>query len=662
MQKILENSQKLAEQGKFSEAIDELGKLGNVEVDKPAVRYIKAVCLRNLSRFPAALVEIRKVIQAQPDHARAYQELGHIHVVQKNADEAVRAYTEAVNRDPALLSSWQPLVGLYKILRNSQAMEIATQQVEALSKLPPALLAVKSFLNEGNLEMADTVCRHFLSNNKQHVEGLRLLAEVAMQAQILDDAEFILESAVAFEPKNIGARFDLATTRLKRQKFALAHEVVQELCIEQPANNEFKTILGAARLGIGETEDAIKIYHELIEEGHQLKSSYLLLGHAQKTAGDIDAAVEAYQNLYKHQADFGDAFWSLANTKTYKFSDAEVAHMQDYEQRASTSLEDRVHMCFALGKAFEDRSEYQQAFRYYEQGNRLNQQRMKHSAPDIERRTKRQMEVCTAELFESRKDLGLQASDPIFIVGLPRAGSTLLEQILASHSQVDGTLELPNILSLSRRLRGRAAPKPGEEPKYPAILQTLDEAYFERFGQQYIDDTRVFREQAPMFIDKMPNNFLHLGLIKLILPNAKVVDARRHPMSCCFSGFKQLFAEGQEFTYGLKEIGTYYKSYVDMMNHWDKVLPGFVLRVQHEDVVHDLETQVRRILDFCGLPFEEACLEFYNTKRNVRTPSSEQVRQPIYTSGLDVWKNYESWLEPLKEALGPEICKHYEIV
>jgi hypothetical protein len=266
------------------------------------------------------------------------------------------------------------------------------------------------------------------------------------------------------------------------------------------------------------------------------------------------------------------------------------------------------------------------------------------------------MEACTAELFEQRQGVGYEARDPIFIVGLPRSGSTLLEQILASHSIVDGTLELHDILSLVQRLIGR---KVERSPRYPAILGELDDHYFQRFGEQYIENTRVYRAGAPFFIDKMPNNFLHIGLIRLILPNAKIIDARRHPMACCFSGFKQLFGEGQEFTYGLYEIGRYFDGYVRVMDHWDRVLPGFVLRVMHEDVVEDLEGQVRRMLDFCNLPFEESCIHFHKTKRNIRTPSSEQVKQPIYRSAVEQWRNYEKYLQPLRDALGPDVLARY---
>ncbi|MYJ74878.1 MAG: sulfotransferase, partial [Gammaproteobacteria bacterium] len=282
-----------------------------------------------------------------------------------------------------------------------------------------------------------------------------------------------------------------------------------------------------------------------------------------------------------------------------------------------------------------------------------------HRAEHLQVRIDSQIEVCTAELFARRSGLGHPAPDPVFVVGLPRAGSTLLEQILSSHSQVDGTMELHHILNLAKRLRGRD--EPGGKPRYPAILGDLADDYFRRFGEQFIDDTRAYRGDAPYFVDKMPNNFFHVGLIRLILPNAKVIDARRHPMACCFSGYKQLFGEGQEFSYGLTEIGNYYRQYVKLMDHWDRVLPGFVLCVQHEDVVDDLEGQVRRILEFCGLPFEQACVDYHQTERSIRTPSSEQVRQPIFRTSLEQWRNYEPWLGPLKDALGPEIRKRYEV-
>ena len=323
--------------------------------------------------------------------------------------------------------------------------------------------------------------------------------------------------------------------------------------------------------------------------------------------------------------------------------------MQEKEASPTIITTDRIHICFALGKHFEDKKQFKQSFEYYERGNSLQRSQQHYKKEQITDILALQHKYCNQTLFDKQKDMGCTAPDPIFIVGLPRAGSTLLEQILASHSKVDGTLELPNIPALAYRLAGRKTID--ETPDYPENLATLNEEQLKTFGNNFLDDTRIHREKAPYFIDKMPNNFRHIALIHLILPNAKIIDARRNPMACCFSGFKQLFASGQQFSYGLEEIGTYYKDYIKLMDHWDKMLPGKILRVQYEDVVADLKKEVIRILDYCGLPFEENCINFHQTERNIRTPSSEQVRQPIYKSGLEQWKNYEPWLGPLKKAL-----------
>jgi len=658
---IVRKAEQLARQGKFDEALSSLESGGDALETHQSALYIKAVCQRSKNDRNDALETLKKLLSINPDHVRSYQEIGHVHVAGKNADKAIHGYAEAVRRDPAMLSSWRPLVTLYRMVGDTNNQNLAEQKVRELETLPEQLVAVKSALNQNNLQSADQICRDFLKNNKQHVEALRLLAEIANRAKIIDDAEFFLESAVAFEPEHVGARFDLANILLKRQKFEAADKVAEDLGQNYPKNLEFKLLRGATRLGIGDTSGAISIYQDLVRQKHNLKNTYLLLGHAQKTAGNLAAATAAYQNLYRVNPDYGDAFWSLANTKTYRFTEDEISHMNRYVDIQSTSEIDKVHLHFALGKAYEDAADFDVAFSHYQKGNAINHGLLKNQFPDIGKRAERQKSVCTAELFRKRQSVGHPANDPIFIVGLPRAGSTLLEQILASHTLVDGTLELPNILSLARRLRGRAVPAEGEEPQYPKILTELDNDYFARFGEQFLQDVQIYRQEAPRFIDKMPNNFLHIGLIKLILPNARIIDARRHPMACCFSGFKQLFAEGQEFTYGLAQLGTYYRTYVDLMDHWEEVLPGSILRVQHEDVVGDLEGQVRRMLDFLDLPFEEACLEYHKTERIVRTPSSEQVRQPIYSSSLEQWRNFEKHLDPLIDALGPEIMQRYPI-
>lgn len=625
--------------------------------------YVLAIAERYQKKLDKALATLDRILELDPAYARAFQERGHALLSANRPQEAIVAYENAVRTNPALLASWKALAGLYDRTGLSEEAAAAAEQAEFLARLPKELLSVTSMLNEDKLYKAERLCRHFLQHNKHHIEAMRLLAAIGDRLEVLGDAEFLLESCVEFAPDYNLARYDYANLLLKMQKFERACEQTRILVNNQPDNLAYKSLFANATAGIGEHDKAVALYNEVLEKSPNQVMIYVMRGHAEKTIGDVEAAVKSYRQAYDLKADYGDAYWSLANIKTYRFTVSEIAHMEEQEASASIVVDDRIHMCFALGKAYEDRREYERSFEYYSRGNALKHDSIKHKPEHLAIRTTAQIDVCTRDFFERKKGVGYEAPDPIFIVGLPRAGSTLLEQILASHSRVDGTHELPNIIALAQRLRGspNLIEEKGGTPNYPKILTELDDHYFRRFGEKFIEDTRIYRDNAPFFIDKNPNNFFHIGLIKLILPNAKVIDARRHPMSCCFSGFKQLFGQGQEFSYGLEEIGNYYREYVELMDHWDEALPGFVLRVQHEDVVDDLETQVRGILEFCQLPFEEACLEFYKTERSVRTPSSEQVRQPIYRSGLEYWRNYELWLGPLEEALGPALRRQFDI-
>ena len=434
----------------------------------------------------------------------------------------------------------------------------------------------------------------------------------------------------------------------RKQKFEQACREAEALYERDPDNPLFQSRLAIESMEAGEYERAFELFDKVLEKLPSDHSTLTSKGHALKTMGKQDEAVASYRAAFAARPDHGDAYYALANLKTYRFTEDEIAAMREQAGRPDLAFMDRVHIAFALGKALEDRGEYEESFRHYEEGNALKRAQTRYSADGMSEELARQKQFCTAELFAKHKGVGHDAPDPIFILGLPRAGSTLLEQILASHSKIDGTLELPDILALAHRLRGRRA----GQPLYPANLHELTGEEFAKFGEQFIENTRVHRQGAPFFIDKMPNNFRHVGLIHLILPNAKIIDARRAPFDCCFSGFKQLFAQGQEFTYGLTEIGRYYADSVDLMEHWDRVLPGKVLRVQHEDVLDDLEGQTRRMLDFLEVPFEDACLEFHKTDRAVRTASSEQVRQPINRRGQGAWKPFEPWLGDLKAALG----------
>ena len=630
------------------------------EPDNVEARYALAVAQRHRHQWSTALGTLAEIHKVKPDFGRAHQEVGYNHIAMRNFPRAGAAFERAVNSDPSLVNSWKSLAKLYQDDGNTKRLNAVKDQLVFLESLPTELLAVISYLSDDRLADAERLCKHFLRTSKTHAEGMRLLAEIATRNKTLDEAEFLLESCVEFHPEHRNARIQYVNVLMRVQKFAKAHEEATRLLDDYPDDREnIRSLYAGACAGIGRNAQAIESY-ELLMRTHPDNHLFpVSLAHVHKADGEFNKAVALYRKAYQVKPDHGDAFWSLANTKSYEFTDDELSRMESLAADSATNESDRIQICFALGDAFESRRDYERSFGYYRQGNALKQPHTYHSPKHLQVRIDSQIEVCTEELFVRKAGLGCPAPDPIFVVGLPRAGSTLLEQILSSHSRVDGTMELHNILNLAKRLRGRD--EPGGKPRYPAILNDLEDDYLRQFGEQFIDDTRAYRGSAAYFVDKMPNNFFHVGLIRLILPNAKVIDARRHPMACCFSGYKQLFGEGQEFSYGLPEIGNYYRQYVKLMDHWDRVLPGFVLRVEHEDVVDDLEGQVRRILEFCGLPFEQACVDYHQTERSIRTPSSEQVRQPIFRSGLDQWRNYEPWLDASKEALGPEVRARYAI-
>ena len=620
---------------------------------------MQAVCLRYLGQNEAALSTLSLLQNKFPLFSRAFQEEGHLQMARNDPDAALKAYQHATRLNPALLASWKGQLALLLQSGNHAAANQIKPQLERIGQLPGPLLAVMDLVSQGRLIRAEDVCRQFLQKAPRHVEGMLLLADIGGKLGVLDDAEFLLESAVLFAPQHAQARIDYIGVLRKRQRFEAALAEAAKLLSTNPVSPQFQSIYAIVCMQTGDYEKALEFFGHILKVVPTDPGTLTSKGHALKTIGKADAAIQSYQQAMAHHPEHGEAYFSLANLKTYSFSEAELEMMRGQEDQALSTPLDRIYIKFALGKAYEDREDYDQAFQYYEAGNQLKKAESRYDADQITAEFELQKQVCVPALFEAHAGSGHQAQDPIFIVGLPRAGSTLLEQILSSHSQVDGTLELPNILSLAHRLR-RGLPDI-DVSGYPEILPHLDAQQLAGFGQAFIDDTRIHRQGGSFFIDKMPNNFRHIGLIKLILPNAKIIDARRHPMACCFSGYKQLFAEGQDFTYSLEDVGRYYRDYVGLMDHWDTVLPGHILRIQHEDVVADLETQVRRILAYCDLPFEQACVEYHKTERNVRTPSSEQVRQPIFDTSLEQWRNFDTHLEPLKVALGDDIMMRYPI-
>ena len=621
--------------------------LADVPNDAEAL-YIAAVANRYLARYQDAQDYLDRLHSQIPEYGRAWQEAGHLARATGDTEQAVDAYGRAVRFNPALAASWRAQAELLEAAGRMGEATTAHNQERRLLALPKELIAVTHHLHEGRPLRAEEICRHFLRRNPKHVEAMRLLAQIGLRLGILDDAEFLLESAAAFEPDNIQVRLDYIDVLRKRQKFAHSCEEAEALYKRDPDSPLFQSHLAIESMQTGNYDRAFELFDSVLARLPGDPATLTSRGHALKTVGDQERAVASYRAAIAARPGHGDAYYALANLKTYRFTEAELAAMQVQAARTDIGFMDRVHLAFALGKAFEDRAEHAQSFRFYELGNDLKRRQTGYDADRMTAEIDAQKRVCTSELFESKANVGSRVWDPIFILGLPRAGSTLLEQILASHSQIDGTLELPNILALAHKLRGRKAGR----SRYPEVLHDLDADQFAEMGDRFIQDTRIHRQGAPFFIDKMPNNFRHIGLIHLILPNATIIDARRDAMDCCFSGFKQLFAEGQDFTYGLTEIGRYYRDYVGLMDHWDSVLPGRVLRVNHEDVLDDLEGQTRRMLDHIGLPFEESCLDFHRTERAVRTASSEQVRRPLNRSGQGAWKPYAPWLSKLEKELG----------
>ncbi|MEA3011628.1 MAG: hypothetical protein QOD42_173 [Sphingomonadales bacterium] len=537
------------------------------------------------------------------------------------------------------------------------AAERAELDAIAFSVGDGELMRAAAALVDNDLAAAEHILRPRLKAKPTDVAAIRMMAELAGRLGRYPDAENLLRRALELAPAFAPARANLATVLYRQNRPA---EAIAELDRLQGADHEANRNLKAAALGrIGSYEEAIGLYEQVLARFPGQAKVWMSYGHILKTVGRQADSVAAYRRAIAAAPGLGEVWWSLANLKTLAFDAADIAAMEAALEGAQLSEEDRFHLHFALGKAHEDLGQTEAAFGHYVQGNRLRRAGIDYDPAETGEHVRRSRAFFTAGLFASREGWGCPAPDPVFVLGMPRAGSTLIEQILASHSQVEGTMELPDIPALAKRLGGRKLK--ADPSAYPECLADLDADALAALGEEYLEGTRIQRKtDRPYFIDKMPNNWAHVGLIRLILPNAKIVDARRHPLGCCFSNFKQHFARGQGFSYDLAELGRYYADYVALMAHFDAVQPGRVHRLLYEAMIEDPESEVRRLLDYLGLPFEPACLAFHENARAVRTASSEQVRRPINREGLGQWRPYEAWLGPLKEALGPVLGAYPE--
>ncbi|CAN5860217.1 tetratricopeptide repeat-containing sulfotransferase family protein [soil metagenome] len=618
----------------------------------PEALLLLGQALERQDRLGEALEVLTPLAAAQPRWAMAHLELGRVRGALGEGPGALAALAHALSLKPDLGEAWRLSAEQHRLAGNTAAAQAATARQIACATQDPRLLEAGAALVEGKLAVAEHTLREVLKTRPDEVPALRMLAEVATRLARYEDAETLLTHALALAPEFDAARLNLAIVLYRQTKAAAAAVEVDKLLAKDPRNPGYRNLKAAALGQTGDYVQTIEIYEKLLADFPAQPKAWMSLGHALKTVGRQADSIAAYRASLAQASSLGEAWWSLANLKTVTFSDGDVAAMRGQLAREDLAAEDRFHLHFALGKALEDAADYAASFAQYALGNALRRQTLTYDAQETHDHVRRSKALFTRGFFSEREGYGGEAPDPIFILGLPRAGSTLVEQILASHSAIEGTMELPDIPAIAKRLGGRSRAEEGSA--YPQALADLDAEACRALGEEYLDRTRGQRKLGrPFFIDKMPNNFSHVGLIHLILPKAKIIDARRHPLGCCFSGFKQHFARGQGFTYDLTDLGRYYGDYVELMAHFDAVLPGRVHRVIYEQMVADPEAEVRTLLDYCGLPFEAACLAFHENDRAVRTASSEQVRQPIFTDGVDHWRHYEPWLGPLKTALGP---------
>ena len=638
-------------------AAEQASEILRVVPNHPIALLLLGAARRGLGDVEGALAVLEPLAKSQPVAAAAQYELGIALGASGQGERALAALRRAVTLKPDMPAAWRALGDHLTASGDASGADDAYAHGIKYSTRDPRLMEAATHLCEGRLALAESLLREHLTAYPTDVAAIRMLAEVAARLGRYADAEALLTRSLELSPSFAPARHHLAVVLHRQARFTEALAQLEQLLAEDPRNPGYLTVQAAIFGRLGDAPQSIRVYEDVLADYPEQAKVWMSYGHALKTAGRQSDAVAAYRRCIALTPQLGEAWWSLANLKRVRFADEDVRAMHVQLASARLTEEDRLHFHFAAGKALEDAGHHAESFEHYAQGNALRRAQVKYDAEENSRHVHRSRALFTPEFFAARAGAGCPAPDPIFIVGLPRAGSTLIEQILSSHSAIEGTQELPDIGVLASRLSGRKLR--AQESAYPDVLATLEMKDFHALGEEYLERTRIQRKTAkPLFIDKMPNNFAHLALIHLILPNAKIVDARRHPLGCGFSCFKQHFARGQHFTYDLAELGRYYRDYVALLADFDAALPGRVHRIHYENMVRDTEGEVRRLLAYCHVPFEDACLRFYENERAVRTASSEQVRTPIYREGLDQWQHYEPWLGPLKEALGPVLEKY----
>ena len=617
----------------------------------PQATLILGAARRRSGDAAGARAVLAPLAKAQPNAASVHYELGVTLAALGKADKAGEALRRATALKPDMQEAWRALGDQLFLLGDAAGADAAYLEHVRCSAKDPILIQAARAAHDGRIDVARRLLQEHLRRVPTQIAAMRLLADVELRLGRDADAETLLAGCLERAPGFLDARRSRAVILQRLQKHEEALAEIQILVARDPHDAGHRVLLASALGAVGEDDRAVEIYEGVLREHPDQSDVWLHYGIALKTAGRANDAVAAYNRCIALSPGLGEAYWRLADLKTAPFSADQEAAMRSQLTNSECSIEDRLHLQFGLGRAREEARDYAAAFDHYAEGAKLRRGQLDYSAEKNTAHVQRSIDLFTPAFFAERRGGGADSIAPIFVVGLPRSGSTLVEQILASHSAVEGTRELTEIAAIARTLGGNSATL--DSAAYLARLAALNGAERAALGDRYIERTRRYRAlDRTRFIDKMPNNFQHIGLIEMILPQARIIDVRRHPMATGFAAFKQHFSRGQAYTYDLTELGLFYRDYVTLMRHFDTILPGRIHRVIYEDLIDDTETQVRRLLEYCHLPFEATCLRFHENERAVRTASSEQVRRPIFREGLDQWRHFEPWLGPLADALG----------
>lgn len=644
---LIDQGQLTLAEGQCRQAIKDNSK------DVNMLALLGAILLKGHKRDEAEEFLLSAIDKA-PTFAKPHEDLGQLYFQRGDLHTAARYLKKAIRLDPQLENAHFTLGKALIMQGKGKEGDEAIEKSFALNPERRMLAVAAEHHKEGRVEDAERAYRRVLKDNPKNVTAMRLLATIAVETMHHDEAIRLLLQATELAPDFVGAIVDLGLAYQEQSQLLDAIEWFDRAVSLEPNSAQIHYLLATALAPAAQTNKAVQSYKRAVELRPNHAAAWLGLGHVLKTVGEQEQAIKAYRQCLEVKPDNGEAYWSLANLKTYKLSDDDISTL---ETAVETEVEpqSKVNMLFSLAKAYEDREHFDTAWRYYTLGNNTQRVRERYDPVETEVTNKAILDVFRSDFLSQAKDQGNPDPAPIFIVGLPRSGSTLIEQILASHSLVEGTSELPYLARVATSLNRNRA----DGVNYPEAVKELQGKHFHELGTDYLTLAELHRVNGkPHFIDKMPNNFPLIGFLSLILPKAKIIDARRHPMDACLSCYRQLFAKGQSFTYDLTEIGEYFLQYLKLMDHWHAALPNRILTVQYERVVTDFDTEVRRIIDFCGLPWEEACARFYETQRSVRTASSEQVRQPIYTDALSFSENYGGHLDELRDVLGPILERH----